>query len=75
MSSDRKNIITVNGFGHGSLTVAETWALYNERYLACKMVDNGIGVPPLPVPDTQQWMDEIRAQRLRLKPEKRANPT
>jgi hypothetical protein len=39
------------------------------------MVDNGIGVPPLPVPDTQQWMDEIRAQRLRLKPEKRANPT
>jgi hypothetical protein len=32
MSSSRKNILVVKGFGHGSLTDAEAWAQYRARY-------------------------------------------
>jgi hypothetical protein len=39
------------------------------------MADNGIGVPPPPVPNTQRWRDEIRAQHLCLKPEEPDDPT
>jgi hypothetical protein len=31
MSSSRKNILDANGFGRGSLTLAEAWALYRAR--------------------------------------------
>ena len=63
MSSGRKSILAANGFGRGSLTVGQAWALYEVRYPVppdmrlpssggWKMADNGIGIPPPPSPGT-----------------------
>jgi hypothetical protein len=68
MSSSRKNILAVNGFGRGNLTVVEAWALYRvwypvplDMHLPCSgdwmMAVNGISVPP---PGNDRWRDAIR---------------
>ena len=85
-SRGRKWILAANGFGRGSLTVGEAWAIYDARYPvppdmrlpsggAWKMAPNGIGVPLPPTPDTQRWRDEIKAYRRGLEPQERADPT
>jgi hypothetical protein len=62
----------VNGFGRGSLTVVEAWALYRAWYPIMsdmrlpsnggwRMAVNGIGVPPSQ--GTGRWRDAIRTQR------------
>lgn len=58
MSSSRKSVLAANGFGRGSFTVAEAWALYHTRYPVppdmrlpssggWRMAVNKICVPPL----------------------------
>ncbi|KAK1608765.1 hypothetical protein QYE76_032438 [Lolium multiflorum] len=85
MSFSRKNILAANGFGRGSLTVAEAWALYRARYPVppgvrlpsnggWRMPVNGIGVPLLLL-GTDRWRDAIRTQCARLSAEERADPT
>jgi hypothetical protein len=66
MSSSQKNVLSANGFGRGSLTVVEPWALYHERYPippdvrttkssgGWKMTANGIVVPSPSAPDTHR---------------------
>ena len=86
MSSSQKEIFTTNGFGRGSLTVAQAWALYDARYPVppdirlpssggWKMATNGIGIPPPPTLRTQRWQDEIREYRRGLEPHERVDPT
>jgi hypothetical protein len=85
MSSSRKNV-AANGFGRGSLTVAEAWVLYRVRYLVpsdmrlprsddWRMAVNGVGVLPPPPVGTKHWRDVIRTRRARLTAEARADPT
>ncbi|XP_071678350.1 uncharacterized protein [Lolium perenne] len=84
-SSSRK-ITAANGFGRGSLTVAEAWALYHARYPVppdmrlpsnggWKMAVNGIGVPPPPKPRMDQWWDAVKARRAQLTAQERLDPT
>ncbi|KAK1681808.1 hypothetical protein QYE76_042656 [Lolium multiflorum] len=85
-SSSSRKIAAANGFGRGSLTVAEAWALYHARYPVppdmrlpssggWKMAVNGIGIPPPPKPGTDQWRDGIKARRAQLTAEERLDPT
>jgi hypothetical protein len=85
-SSSSRKIAAANGFGRGSLTVKEAWALYHARYPVppdmrlpssggWKMAMNGIGIPPPPTPGTERWKDAIRAQRAELTDQEQADPT
>jgi hypothetical protein len=85
-SSSSRKIAAANGFGRGSLTVPEAWALYHARYPVppdmrlpssggWKMAVNGIGVPPPPKPGTDQGRDAIKARRAQLAAEERLDPT
>jgi hypothetical protein len=82
-SSSSRKIATTNGFGRGSLTVKEAWALYHTGYPVppdmrlpssggWKIVVNGIDIPP---PGTERWKDAIRARRDQLDADERADPT
>jgi hypothetical protein len=84
ISSFRISTLAVNGFGRGSLTVVEAWAMYHTRYpippdmhlptsSGWRMAINGIVVPP--PPGTEKWRDAIRAQRMCFRAEERADPT
>jgi hypothetical protein len=86
MSSSRRGVLTANGFGRGSLTLAEAHTLYDTRYHVLsnmrlpsndgwEMAVNGIGIPPAPMPGTYRWPEEIWLHRCSLSPAKRAYPT
>jgi hypothetical protein len=59
--TSHQSILTANGFGHGSLTIAEAWVLYVARYPVppymrlsssegWKMAVKRIGIMPAPTP-------------------------
>ena len=86
MSSSSRKIARTNGFGRGSLTVPQAWALYRAGYPVppdmrlpssggWRMAVNGIGVPPPLSLGMERWRDAIRARRSALNAVERSDPT